>query len=313
MTNRSVKASQFITDEQRCTMNEKKKQILEASMQLFARKGFHSTSIQEIANESGISKGAVYLHFQSKDDVLYSIFSYYYEMLKKKLSDAKLDSFTPEERLEKLLYVQAREIVHHKEFIIMQFREQAISMNKEIDELILKIRMESLQTLASSIHDLYGERVTPILPDCVLLLDGMFSSYIKLIVLQNADFDLEELPRFILKRLNDMVYGMIENNTEPFLTMKQASAIFEKRSQTEGCQKQSPSFILTNMASTIKNMKLEETKRKELLETVHFLLKEVNDPNPRRFIFKGMLHQFEGFPELNSYKTTLVNSLNLDQ
>ncbi|MFP3488816.1 TetR/AcrR family transcriptional regulator, partial [Staphylococcus sp. SIMBA_130] len=120
-------------------------------------KGFHSTSIQEIANESGISKGAVYLHFQSKDDVLYSIFSYYYEILKKKLSDAKLDSFTPEERLEKLLYVQAREIVQHKEFIIMQFREQAISMNKEIDELILKIRMESLQTLASSIQDLYGE------------------------------------------------------------------------------------------------------------------------------------------------------------
>ncbi|MGE6298072.1 TetR/AcrR family transcriptional regulator [Guptibacillus hwajinpoensis] len=294
-------------------MNEKKKVILETAMQLFAKKGFHSTSIQEIANESGISKGAVYLHFQSKDDVLYSIFAYYYEKLKKKISEAKLDSFTPEERLEKLLYVQAQEILHHKEFIIMQFREQAISMNKEIDDLILKIRMESLETLASSIQDLYVDRITPILPDCVLLLDGMYSSYIKLIVLQNADLDLEYLPRFILSRLNDMVSGMLENNTAPFLSLDHASTIFQNMSHSDGCERKSPSHILNEMATLINRMNIQDNQRKELLETIQFLKKEVSDPNPRRFIFKGMLHQFEGFSELDLYKTALIDALELDQ
>ncbi|MGA9290295.1 MAG: TetR/AcrR family transcriptional regulator [Anaerobacillus sp.] len=294
-------------------MNEKKKVILEAAMQLFARKGFHSTSIQEIANESGISKGAVYLHFQSKDDVLYSIFSYYYEKLKKKISEAKLDSFTPEERLEKLLYVQAHEILQHKEFIIMQFREQAISMNKEIDELIMKIRLESLQTLANGIKDLYGERVLPILPDCVLLLDGMYSSYIKLLVLQGVDLNLEQLPKFIMNRMNDVVEGMLTNNAEPFLSLERAQSIFHETSRSSVCEQKSPWVILTDMKTTIQKMNIENSQKNELLETVQFLMKEVKEAHPRRFIFKGMLHQFEGFSELDLDTASLIDALNLKQ
>ncbi|MCY7669543.1 TetR/AcrR family transcriptional regulator, partial [Bacillus safensis] len=38
-------------------MNEKKEKIIKASIQLFAKKGFSSTTIQEIADECGISKG----------------------------------------------------------------------------------------------------------------------------------------------------------------------------------------------------------------------------------------------------------------
>lgn len=48
-------------------MTEKNTQIIEAGMKLFANKGFSATSVQEIATESGISKGSFYLHFKSKD------------------------------------------------------------------------------------------------------------------------------------------------------------------------------------------------------------------------------------------------------
>ena len=42
-------------------------------------------------------------------------------------------------------------------------------------------------------------------------------------------------------------------------------------------------------------------------------MKEVNEPHPRRFIFKGMLHQFEGFSELDLYTVSLIDALNLKQ
>ena len=145
----------------------------------------------------------------------------------------------------------------------MQFREQAISMNKEIDELIMKIRLESLQTLANGIKDLYGERVTPILPDCVLLLDGMYSSYIKLLVLQGMDLNLEQLPKFIMNRMNDVVEGMLRNNADPFLPIERAQTIFHETNQSGACEQKSPWVILSDMKSSIEKMNIEDSHKRK--------------------------------------------------
>ena len=44
--------------------------ILKAANELFVQYGFDKTTVSEIAKEAGISKGAIYLHFQSKEDLL---------------------------------------------------------------------------------------------------------------------------------------------------------------------------------------------------------------------------------------------------
>lgn len=48
-------------------------QILSISYRLFLEKGYEQTTIQDIINELGMSKGAIYHHFKSKDDILYAI------------------------------------------------------------------------------------------------------------------------------------------------------------------------------------------------------------------------------------------------
>lgn len=52
---------------------EKTKLILDTSLELFAEKGFHQTSISDITRKAGISKGLLYNYFESKDEVLKSI------------------------------------------------------------------------------------------------------------------------------------------------------------------------------------------------------------------------------------------------
>ena len=52
---------------------KKKKLILETSLELFAEKGFHATSISQIAKKAKISKGLVYNYFESKNDILQEI------------------------------------------------------------------------------------------------------------------------------------------------------------------------------------------------------------------------------------------------
>jgi len=49
--------------------NQRKRIILEQAMELFARRGFHGISIEEIAKASKISKPVLYDHFHSKHDL----------------------------------------------------------------------------------------------------------------------------------------------------------------------------------------------------------------------------------------------------
>jgi AcrR family transcriptional regulator len=46
-----------------------RKNLLEAASAIFAEKGFHGASIDDVAEAAGYTKGAVYAHFDSKDDL----------------------------------------------------------------------------------------------------------------------------------------------------------------------------------------------------------------------------------------------------
>ena len=50
------------------------KLILDVSTRLFPEKGYDDTSLQDIINETKLSKGAIYHHFSSKEDILKAIF-----------------------------------------------------------------------------------------------------------------------------------------------------------------------------------------------------------------------------------------------
>ena len=48
--------------------------LLAVATRLFAERGFEGTSVQEIVNAAGVTKGAMYHYFGSKDDLLYEIY-----------------------------------------------------------------------------------------------------------------------------------------------------------------------------------------------------------------------------------------------
>lgn len=56
-----------VTDEHR---EQRRQQILDAARRCFARDGFHQTSMTDLLDEAGLSAGAFYRYFQSKDEVI---------------------------------------------------------------------------------------------------------------------------------------------------------------------------------------------------------------------------------------------------
>src|SRR5215831_10825567 len=53
---------------------DKRRLILEAAVHVFARKGYHTSRVSDIAEEAGVAHGLLYHYFRSKDEVLESIF-----------------------------------------------------------------------------------------------------------------------------------------------------------------------------------------------------------------------------------------------
>ncbi|MGD9410945.1 MAG: TetR/AcrR family transcriptional regulator [Desulfobacterales bacterium] len=60
----------------RMEKNNKYHQILEAAVKVFARQGFHQSTVAQIAKEAGVADGTIYLYFKNKDDILVQFFSF---------------------------------------------------------------------------------------------------------------------------------------------------------------------------------------------------------------------------------------------
>ena len=53
---------------------EKRRLILDAAVRVFARQGFHTCRVSDIADEAGVAYGLVYHYFRSKDEILDTLF-----------------------------------------------------------------------------------------------------------------------------------------------------------------------------------------------------------------------------------------------
>ncbi len=70
----------------------RRQQILDAARTCFLRNGFHVTSMQDVIAEAGLSVGAVYRYFRSKDEIVEAIAEHYAAQI-----GATLDTLTADE------------------------------------------------------------------------------------------------------------------------------------------------------------------------------------------------------------------------
>ena len=60
---------------------DRRRDLLDAAVRVFARKGFHASRVGDIAEEAGVAHGLLYHYFRSKDEVLETIFREVWDLL----------------------------------------------------------------------------------------------------------------------------------------------------------------------------------------------------------------------------------------
>jgi AcrR family transcriptional regulator len=86
-------------------------EILRSASAAFARRGFHGTSVQEIATALGMTKGSLYYYFRNKQEILYFCHDYSLDMLLELLARVRASNDPPDTRLRELIEGFVRVIV----------------------------------------------------------------------------------------------------------------------------------------------------------------------------------------------------------
>ena len=82
---------------------ERRNQIIESAIKVFAREGFAHTRMEDVAAESGLSKGLLYWYFKSKEDIIIAIADLLFSAEFRKMQNLSIEGQTSRDCLENFL------------------------------------------------------------------------------------------------------------------------------------------------------------------------------------------------------------------
>jgi TetR/AcrR family transcriptional regulator, cholesterol catabolism regulator len=257
-------------------LSDKKILIIEKASELFAKNGFDATSVQEITDACGISKGSFYLSFKSKESLLFSIFEYFSTKLIDRIGSIYRMKIGPRERFEQFFVIQFEEIARYSDFILMQMREQTNPINEEMMGIMNDMRRKTYEVQESLLLDLYGEDIKEHMTDLVVILGGIIKGYIEIIVFNKDSLNYVELANYIVERIDSIVHGL----SKPFLT----KALLVRNGMCGGDR----SITAEELLKEIKLVK-QGIADEDLLISLDVIEQEISTTNFRKPVISGMM------------------------
>ncbi|OIK13495.1 TetR family transcriptional regulator [Bacillus sp. MUM 116] len=258
----------------------KRQLIMEKALELFAKQGFEATSVQQITDYCGISKGAFYLSFKSKDELIIALIDHFMMQI---ISD--IDYLVINSKVEELLYDFYYAIYHtfqkHSDFAKVFMKEQSQTINKE---LILKMKyydklMED--SILSMIERLYGNEVNETKYDLIYCIKGFMNTYTHLFLFHDFPLDL----KLLSKSLADKTNVLAHHSTLPFVS-KELFHTMEPLNEK---------ITKEQLLETIEQ-KIGEMKESIEKESLTLLKQQLQEPVYSLAIVKGLLENIRNHP-----------------
>ena len=131
---------------------DKRDLILRAATKLFARRGFFNTQVADVAREAGIAAGTVYLYFQSKDDLLISIFERTMLQGIEAARQALVGVSDPVERLRQLARVHLARLGQDRDLAVV-FQVELRQTTKFMERFSATLLQDYLRAIRDAIGD----------------------------------------------------------------------------------------------------------------------------------------------------------------
>ncbi len=120
--------------------------LMQAAAHAFAEKGFHATTTRDIASGAGLSPAGVYVHFGSKEELLFNLSRSGHESALRLLRQAITAGATPSDQLESLMarfsewhveqYQVARVVQYEHHHLTPEHHADVLALRKEMDAVV---------------------------------------------------------------------------------------------------------------------------------------------------------------------------------
>ncbi len=147
---------------QRLTRAERRErtreELIAAAERLFTARGFHATSVDQVALEAGYTKGAVYSNFESKEDLFFAVYERRVDRAVVEI-EGKLRGVDPVAGLERLSAEVAQRRGRDDGWLAVFFEFWAhVVRNAELRERFARIHVRALEPMGAAVERFVEER-----------------------------------------------------------------------------------------------------------------------------------------------------------
>lgn len=278
---------------------ERRQTIFTVALGLFSERGIKETSMQDIAEHCGFSKGTLYQHFRSKEELIGAIHQYALGTLHEKLETAASSELPAREALYAQIEVLLHSLIEFKEFILMQIREREFSgIGQELTPGAAKkecgpaahhpMLASAFVQVRRSLIRIYGPDIDPYSGDFAIVIGGLVFSYLQLTDWGMPEIPIEQSLRHLELMLDATAERVLEQKPEPLIAPALWTTWVEDAPEDPSASKRT--FILIRqMRDTLAWSPIGRSEREDALETLDVLEEELSAESPRRSVVKGML------------------------
>ncbi|WP_085993248.1 TetR/AcrR family transcriptional regulator [Oceanobacillus senegalensis] len=258
-------------------------ELISCGTRLFSEKGFHQTSVQEIAQTVHISKGAFYNFFESKESLLIEILKEHYEnMIKQANAMSHLNGVTKKEAFIKKLSMELEQRLSNREFFTVLFKDFPPNKNEQVVQMMKRLKSSMSELHKDTFLETYGDEIKPFITDIVIMFEGVLKEYIISVMLKKngKQVDIERLARFIVLSFDSIIQSL--PSMEPVLTENQsASYVSNVKKRIKNC--------ILLIEEKIKNLSVDTLTKNKLLDSLYLLKLELKKEEKQSFLVEALL------------------------
>lgn len=126
-------------------IERRRKQIIQGAVKVFSEKGFHKTTVREIADASGLTMGTMYNYVRTKEDILYICYQHMTKILSEGLKEAISGIDDPREELRIILRRNLDLIYEYQDTIMFLYQESG-AYDREAIHSVLSREMKYVES-----------------------------------------------------------------------------------------------------------------------------------------------------------------------
>ncbi|MBO9129425.1 TetR/AcrR family transcriptional regulator [Bacillus sp. 165] len=266
-------------------MNDRKLHVIKTAHQLFIEKGFQATSIQDILDQSGISKGTFYNYFSSKNELLIALLKMLYTKLEQDRNVLLLDQ--DPSNIEIFIKQMEMQMKMNKTNKIISLLEESTVLNDpDLKQYIRYGSFKMLRWLYNRFIDIFGEDKKPFLLDCAIMFLGILQHNLNYYsMVHESNTSIHTVVRYSVERVVRMVAEVAE-------TREQLIPPELLDTWLPDCQKVNQTFEqkLRHTIFTLKEASDYSEEPLKYIELLDFVQHELlHSKSPRKFLVESAL------------------------